>query len=272
MFTSIIRPLIKKYDTGFLFIHHLRKSPTGNNGSSGDPLDEVRGGSEITNYARCVFSVSQPRNQKKEEDGSMKLILRVLKMNNAPMIEPKVLNFQPNNPDQKLSTQIKIEYLGKVDEVLGAEKQAANAIKEYLLEEQITGEFPAKLITDNEKKIGFKRTWLGKGLRQLLDDEFLEKPRRGIYIISDKKPVVKPKPTLKPKLPYGSSKKSLKEQKKDLVKTEDDINDEVIEESLRVKKVEELKENPFCPICNSPTIKKNNKFVCFDEDCGGIVE
>ncbi len=271
MFTSIIRPLIKKYDTGFLFIHHLRKSPTGNQGSSGDPLDEVRGGSEITNYARCVFSVSQPRNQKKQDDGSMMLVLKILKMNNAPMIEPKVLNFQPDNPDQKLSTQIKIEYLGKVEDVLKAEKQAANAIKEYLLQEGIQGEFKTKDITDNAKKIGFERTWLGKGLKELVDTEFLDKVKRGVYIIAEKVKE-KPKPTLKPKLPHGSPQKTLKEQKKDLVKTEDDINDEAIEESLRVKKVEALKDNPFCPKCNSPTIKKDNKFVCFDEDCGGVAE
>jgi len=255
MFTGIVRPLIKKYETGFLFIHHLRKSPTGNNSSSSDPLDEMRGGSETVNYARCVMSISQPRNQKKEEDGSMKLVFKILKMSNAPIIEPKVLIFQPDSPDQKLSTQIKINYLGKIEDVLGAEKQAANAIKEFLMEEQITGEFPTKLIIDNAKKIGFERTWLGKGLKELLDIKFLEKPKRGIYIVSDKKSIVKPKPSLKPKLPYGSPKKTIEEQKKDLVKTEDDINDEIIAESLRKKKLKELEGNPFCPNCKAPMVK-----------------
>lgn len=272
MFTGIMRPFIKKYGMTFLLIHHLRKSPTGNQGNSSDPLDEIRGGSEITNYARCVQSCSQPKNQKKQDDGSMMLVFKILKMSNAPMIEPKVLNFQPNNADPELSTQIKIDYLGKVEDVLKAEKQAANAIMEYLLENQMTGEFTTKEITDNEAKIGFKRTWLGKGLKELVDEGKLERLKRGIYILSDKKEVVKPKPTLKPKLPYGSPKKSIEEQKKDLVKTDDDINDETIEESLRVKKVEELKDNPFCPKCNSPTIKDGDKFVCFDTDCGGVAE
>ncbi len=271
LFTGAVRPMMKTYGMSWLFIHHLRKSPTGNQQGSGDPLDEIRGGSELVNYCRFVLSSSLPRNQGKQDDGSMMIVFKVLKMSNSNIPEPKVLNFQPDHADPDHNTQIKIEYLGKVEDVLRTEVRVGNAIKEFLLEQQITGEFTTKQVTDEEKTIGFKRTFLGKGLKELVDDGFLEKVKRGVYqIIGEVKQ--KPKPTLKPKLPYGSSQKTLEEQKKDLVKTEDDINDEIIEEDLRVKKVESLKDNPFCPKCNSPTIKKKEKFVCFDEDCGGIAE
>jgi len=256
LFTGAVRPMMKTYGMSWLFIHHLRKSPTGNQQGSGDPLDEIRGGSELVNYCRFVLSSSLPRNQGKNEDGSQMSVFKVLKMSNSNIPEPKVLMFQPDKADPDENTQIKIDYYGKIEDVLATEKRAANALKEYIFDNGLK-EFKTSQVTSKEaiSKIGFKKTNVSSGLKELVGDGFLERPKQGFYIVLGEAPK-KLKPTLKPKLPYGSPQKTLKEQQKD----------------LRVKKVEELKENPFCPKCNSPTIKKENKFVCFDEDCGGVAE
>lgn len=269
LFTGAVRPMMKTYGMSWLFIHHLRKSPTGNQQGSGDPLDEIRGGSELVNYCRFVLSSSLPKNQGKNEDGSMMVVFKVLKMSNSNIPEPKVLMFQPDKADPDENTQIKIDYYGKVEEVLATEKRAANALKEYIFDNSLK-EFKTSEVTSKEAigKIGFKKTNVSSGLKELVEDGFLERPKQGFYIVLGEAPKKVIQAKIIPKLPYGSPKKSIEEQKKDLVKTEDDITDEVIEESLRVKKVEELKDNSFCPKCNSPTIEGK----CIDEDCGGIVK
>lgn len=257
LFTNTVRPMMNTYGMSWLFIHHLRKSQNGSQSSFSDPLDEIRGGSELVNYCRYVLGCSKPNNQTIAEDGSMMLVLKVLKMSNSNIPEPKVLMFKPDNADPEKSTEIKIDYHGKVEDVLANEKRAANAIKDFIFQKGLT-EFKTSDITNKqaEREIGFKKTNISGGLKELLEQGWLEKPKQGHYIVIGKKP-------------FASPEKSLEEQKKDLVKTEDDINDEIIEESLRKKKAKEAsdkkaseeppKDNPFCQKCNSPMV--DNKCI-----------
>jgi len=187
LFTNTIRPMMKGNNMSWMFIHHLRKSPTGNNKGSGDPLDEVRGGSELVNICRFVLSCSIPKNQK-NEDGSMMLAVRVLKMSNSNMAEGKVVNFQPDSPDPDKSTRISMDYIGKAEDILNIKVRAANAIKEWLFDEGITN-FRTKDAIAAKDKIGFEKTNLNSGLRELVDSRFLDKPKQGYYVIAGGKEI-----------------------------------------------------------------------------------
>jgi len=180
LFTEVIRPIIKAYGTSWLFVHHLRKSPTSNYRIE-DPLDEVRGGSELVNYCRYVLMCQTPRGQQTNEGGSEFLIFRVLKMSNAPIPEPKVISFTSNDDN------LKIAYEGLPEEILAGEVQAANRIKNWLFEKQLSC-FKTADIIQAADEIGFKKNLLNNGLKFLLQQGFLNKPSRGSWGIvgSDK--------------------------------------------------------------------------------------
>jgi len=182
LFTGTIRPLIKKTGCTFLFIHHLRKSPSGNYRTE-DPLDEVRGGSELVNYCRFVLMSKSPSNQVQTSEGGELILFQVLKMSNAQLPEPRVISFTT------LKDALIVKYEGIPEEVLAGEVQSSKAIMSYLFQNQITGEFRTSDITNNSEELGFKKTLLSAGLKCLLKEGKLEKIKRGIYRVrAEKKP------------------------------------------------------------------------------------
>ena len=212
LFTGTVRPLINKTGCTFYFIHHLRKSPTGNFRPE-DPLDEVRGGSELVNYCRFVLSVQTPKYQTQTSEGGEMIVFRALKMSNAQMPEPKVISFTTTEEG------LLVKYEGLPEDVLAGEVQASKAIKDFLFSEQMTGEFRTKDVLDNSEKIGFKRTLLSAGLNCLVKEGFIKKVKRGLYQVNSK---VEPKQeTLTPKK-KGSGNKNLDElSDKELEELED---------------------------------------------------
>jgi len=175
LFTNVVRPIIKVYGTTWIFIHHMRKSPTINYHPE-DPLDEVRGGSELVNYCRFVLMCQTPKGQQKTQEEGELVVFKVLKMSNAPIPDPKVIAFTPNKDS------LNITYEGIPEEVLAGEVQCANKIKQYLFDKQIS-EFKTKDIIDASDKIGFKKNLINNGLKLLWNNDFLEKVRRGSWKI-----------------------------------------------------------------------------------------
>lgn len=173
-FTEIVRPMTIKYGCSWLFIHHLRKGINGNTKSE-DPLDEVRGGSELVNYARFVLSCSVPKYQQTEN--SEMVVFRVLKMSNSQKPPAKVISF--TNTKEGL----KIVYEGEPSEVLKGEVQCGNAIEEYLFEKQMF-KFQTKDINEIADEIGFKKTLINSGLKYLLEKGVIKKEKRGHWKIS----------------------------------------------------------------------------------------
>jgi len=178
LFTGVVRPLIKKVGSSWLFIHHLRKSPSGNYRPE-DPLDEVRGGSELVNYCRFVLMSQEPKYQTKTNEGGVMVVFRVLKMSNAQMPEPKVISFTSEDG------MIKVAYEGLPEDVLAGEIQCAKAIKDWLFQEQKTGEFKTSEVVSASEKIGFKKSMLSQGLKVLVKDGFLNKQKRGLYCVAE---------------------------------------------------------------------------------------
>jgi len=177
LFTDVVRPITNAYGTTWIFIHHMRKSPTSAYRPE-DPLDEVRGGSELVNYCRFVLMCQSPKGQQRTNEGGELMVFKVLKMSNAPIQEPKVISFTNNPPDH-----LKIAYEGIPADVLAGEVQAANAVKEWLFKNQ-KFEFRTAEISEKTEEIGFKKTLLSAGLKILWNNGFLEKIKRGQWKVT----------------------------------------------------------------------------------------
>lgn len=169
-FTETVRPMQMDLGCSWLFIHHLRKSPTGKSFVS-DEMDEVRGGSELTNYCRFVLLCKKPKSQKQE--GEM-ILFEVLKMNNSFIPASKVISFTTEGD------ALKVAYEGEPEEILSGAQLCAEAIKNYLFDYGIY-EFRTKDIHEKSDEIGFKKTLIEQGLSALVSDGFLERVKRGQY-------------------------------------------------------------------------------------------
>jgi len=77
LFVDILRPLVEKFNCSIILIHHNRKG----SGEAMDEMDEIRGSSDLANYADIILKMERPRN-------SGKLILKQLKNRNAPEEKP----------------------------------------------------------------------------------------------------------------------------------------------------------------------------------------
>ncbi len=177
-FTGSIRSVIKRFGCGWLFIHHLRKPPTYNR-TTEDPLDEIRGGTELVNYCRYVLLCKSPRGQIITDEGGEMILFEVIKLSNAPLPEPKVVSFTTTKD------VLKVTYEGIPEDVLAGSVKAANAIKDWLFEHQIT-EFQTKTINEASDEIGFKKNLLNDGLNVLMKKGFLDRPKRGCWEIKGK--------------------------------------------------------------------------------------
>lgn len=171
-FTGIIRPLQKKYGGSWLFIHHLRKEQMGGGKSVDDLMDKIRGGSEIVNYPRFVLICQVPKQSKDM------MVLTPVKMSYAELSEPKVVSFENNEE----SGEIKVNYAGIPAEVLSKEVKCAEAIKEWLFDNQIT-EFKTMEIKE-AKDLEFGDTIKQNALKLLIGQGFLERKKLGFYQVS----------------------------------------------------------------------------------------
>lgn len=173
-FTGVARSITKRIGCSWLFIHHMRKSNPQN--KPDDPLDEVRGGSELVNYCRFVLMCSEPR--KKCKDDKTLIVFEVLKMSNSQIPPSKVIEFK------SCGEFITMNNIGSPDEILNTEAKIGEAIKNYILENELTGEFRTGDILGNAKKIGFKKSSLNMGLRWLEENNILVKEKRGTWRLS----------------------------------------------------------------------------------------
>jgi len=163
LFVDTLRPIVEKYNTSVILIHHNRKSS--GQGTS-DEMDELRGSSDLANYADIIL---------KTERKGEKLILKQLKNRNAQEIEPMQINIifdeEKNN--------IKLKYEGDFVKQSKSDKCA-----EYLIiwfnEKDIktfkTGE--AKNIANRK---GYKETNFKSALILLQDRGIIESIGFGMY-------------------------------------------------------------------------------------------
>jgi DNA-binding transcriptional ArsR family regulator len=138
-----------------------------------DQLDEIRGGSELVNYCRYVLMCGEPK--RKSKDDKILITFEVLKMSNAQIPEAKVFEFISKDDF------ITMNYLGSPDQVLNTEAKIGEAIKNFIIKSELTGEFRTMDVTENADKIGFKRSSLSLGLKWLEDNGIIVREKRGIW-------------------------------------------------------------------------------------------
>jgi len=174
-FTGVVRSLTKRIGCSWLFIHHMRK---GNSQyKPEDQLDEIRGGSELVNYCRFVLMCEEPKKTRAKEEKNL-VVFSVLKMSNSQIPPAKVFEFISDE------NSIRMNYLGTPEEVLNTEAKIAGAIKNFILEKEMTGEFRTKDILENWEQIGFKKSSLHIGLRWLESNQEIVKEKRGFWRLS----------------------------------------------------------------------------------------
>jgi len=133
LFVDTLRPLAEKYDLSILLIHHNRK---GGSGESTDEMDEIRGSSDLANYADIIFKTERRGNT---------LVLKQLKNRNAPEEKPIQINL-----DSDEENFIKFNYGGEYEKQSKADK-CVEIISIWLAEKQIT-----QFKTGDAKEIAFK--------------------------------------------------------------------------------------------------------------------
>lgn len=170
-FMDDIIPLSKKYECSWLFIHHLRKGISGSNPPE-DLLDEIRGGSELVNISRFVLICSVPKNSKEF------MVLNVAKFSYSEKPEPKVISF--NNSEEE---GLKVEYVGKPEDVLNSAANCARTIKKWLFDNN-KNEFRTKELKEASEALGFKKSWIDMGIKFLKESQWVKMEKRGYYVIN----------------------------------------------------------------------------------------
>jgi len=170
-FMGFAIPISKEFTCSWLFLHHLRKGLSGAKGIE-DPLDEVRGGSEIVNFARFVLGCRVPKGH----DDLM--VLSSLKMSHSEKIDQQVISF--NHTEEE---GLKVTYVGKPGDVINDSINCAQAIKKWIFENKIK-EFRTKQINEAQESIGYKKSMLIQGLKYLKDIGYLVSVKRGYYEVN----------------------------------------------------------------------------------------
>lgn len=161
LFVDILRPLSEVYNMSILLIHHDRK---GQAGESGDEMDEIRGSSDLANYADFIM--------KTEKKGEF-LILKQLKNRNAAEEKPLKIK-QTFNEDL-----LNFEYLGEYEKKTKIDR-CSEAILIWISKEGIE-KFKTKDILNLGLKEGFKKNAIHSSLIELQNRGIIENVGFGLY-------------------------------------------------------------------------------------------
>ncbi len=164
LFVDAIRPLIEAYDATFILLHHLRK---GMGKGVHDHLDELRGSSELVNYADAVILFERVRS-----DGRA-LIMRHAKSRTGIEQEPCRLEVEADEDT------FRFNFLGTFEESANQPEKAAKAIQKWVFENAKT-EFKTSEVQD-ALKTEFNGKAIGRGLKWLVEQNLFTKPRKGVY-------------------------------------------------------------------------------------------
>lgn len=118
LFTDIFRPISEKFGVSWILLHHLRKGISGRQPL--DAMDELRGSSELTNYADGVIILERPRSSNE------RFILRQLKNRRAKEAEPQICKITWGDGSVLITSE------GTAEDVIEAVDLCAKAILKWL--------------------------------------------------------------------------------------------------------------------------------------------
>lgn len=160
LFVDTLRPLVEKYDLSIILIHHNRKG----NGESSDEMDELRGSSDLANYADVIL---------KMERNSNTLILKQLKNRNAQEEVPiKILN-------EFSDDYVKLWYEGEYIKKNASERFAEEVIIWLSSRDDVV--FKTSELKDLALQKGVKKNNMHNALKELQNGGIIENLGYGKY-------------------------------------------------------------------------------------------
>ena len=170
LFTDIFRPICERHNVSWVLLHHLRK---GLIGKVVDQLDEIRGSSDIVNYADTVLFLERIKN-------SDKLVIKQLKNRFKEQLKPISVSLNFNGDF------ITFEFLGEPKEAILKESECMDCIIEFFVLENPDEVKRDKLVVAMVGK-GYSESTTKNALTNLKASGKLTQPRRGYYCISKQK-------------------------------------------------------------------------------------
>jgi RecA-family ATPase len=162
LFVDTLRPIVEKYKMTIVLIHHDKKSTKE---SSGDEMDEIRGSSDLANYADFIL-----KNKRKDN----KLILEQIKNRNAPEIAPISLSFET---DEK--TYFRFKHEGEFVSQ-GKDEKCAEAIIQWIIKDSIKS-FKSGEAREIAFQIGIKKSNFFYAIQMLEDRGIIRSVGKGVY-------------------------------------------------------------------------------------------
>ena len=165
LFVDTLRPLVEKYNLSIILIHHNRK---GGYGESPDEMDELRGSSDLANYADIILKMERNRNS---------LILKQLKNRNAEESKPIKIKTDFNEEEN----YVKLVYDGEYMKQSQADKCVE--ILEIWIAENKTTQFKTKDAKEIAFKKGVKETNFKHALEIMQNAGLVKKEGFGLYSV-----------------------------------------------------------------------------------------
>ena len=162
LFVDMLRPLVERCNVSIVLIHHDRKS----SGESTDEMDELRGSSDLANYADIIL--------KMERRGG-NVILKQLKNRNAQEIEPIKINVEFNEE------YIKMNYEG-IYQKQSKSDRCIELILSWIAKERIHN-FSTGQAREICLKGGYKESAIKNALNDLQSTGTIERKEFGTYTV-----------------------------------------------------------------------------------------
>jgi RecA-family ATPase len=168
LFVDILRPIVEKYNISVILIHHNRKSAT-NHGEVSDEMDELRGSSDLANYADLIIKLERHGN---------KIIVKQLKNRNAEEIQPfsVMCNFCEEDGE---ATCVRMKYDGEYAKPTKGDRCAESII--LWMETNQRYSLKTSDLKDLCFEKGFKKNQLHNALNELCEKGILKQIGRGEY-------------------------------------------------------------------------------------------
>lgn len=166
--TEHIRPLSKRHDISWLFMHHMRK---GQGKTPTDRMDEMRGSSEMSNYADIILSLETVRNNPN------RVLFRQLKSRRSLELATQMVDVSWSDG------VIKLENLGVAEELLGAAEECSKKIMAWLEEFKQTSFQTREAVESMKTQHEIPKPTVERALRNLVQERKLVKPKQGYYRI-----------------------------------------------------------------------------------------